>query len=343
MARTAERAAKLHERGLVLDAHYDLLPLVLDKRRKGRNRVVEEDYLPAFRAGRVDGVVSSLFVSDDHLPEMGLRRTLDMIAALHAEMEESPGLFALCRSVADIDAARERGELAILLSLEGVDAIGNDLALLRILYELGVRGVGLVWSRRNYAGDGCFFASVREGRKGGLTDFGVRVVEEAVRLGMYLDVSHLNDEGLEDLLSFTDVPLMASHSNCRVLAPSMRNLTDGQIVRLAERGGVLGMNSCSTFVREDPKKDPAGPGELADHALHIKDLVGAEHVMLGFDFCDEMRGPSDLAEGRYYDCVRGYGESAAFTAALLERGFTDDEAAGVLGGNLLDFLRRTIG
>ena len=108
MPKTSERAAKLHERGLVLDAHYDLLPLVLEKRRKGRNRVMEQDYLPAFRAGRVDGVVSSLFVSNDHLPEMGLRRTLDMIAALHAEMEESPGLFALCRSVADIEAAKKQ-------------------------------------------------------------------------------------------------------------------------------------------------------------------------------------------------------------------------------------------
>ncbi|HRX26695.1 MAG TPA: membrane dipeptidase, partial [Aminivibrio sp.] len=149
------RAAELHRNSFVADAHFDLLPFVLEKREGGETRVIERHYLPGLREAGVDLVVSSLFLSGRYLPEMGLRRSLDYISALHAEMEESPGLFSLCRSTGEIRAANGRGELAVLLSFEGLDPIGNDLSLLRIFFELGVRGVGITWSRRNYAADGC--------------------------------------------------------------------------------------------------------------------------------------------------------------------------------------------
>ncbi|MDD3391037.1 MAG: membrane dipeptidase, partial [Synergistaceae bacterium] len=149
-----DKAKKLHEWCFVADGHNDLLPRVLFKRAKGRTKVIEQDYLPLFREGRVNLVVSSLFIGDEYLPEMGLRRALGCISALRAEMEESPGLFSLCRNTAEIEAANERGELAILLSFEGLEPIGNDLSLLGIFHELGVRGVGIAWSRRSYAADG---------------------------------------------------------------------------------------------------------------------------------------------------------------------------------------------
>lgn len=337
-----EHAEYLHQKHCVFDAHFDLLSLVLEKREKGEKSVIKTKYLSSFNAANVDVVISSLFVSSRYLPEMGLRRALNQVSALHCEMEETPGLFSLCRNTAEIDEARKRGEIAILLSLEGADPLGNDLSLLRIFFELGVRGLGLVWSRRNYAGDGAFFSSVREGRKGGLTEFGIRLAEEAIRLGMYLDVSHLNDEGLEDLFSMVDIPLMASHSNCRALAPSMRNLRDEQICTLAARGGIMGMNTCSTFVG-DPDKKTMTEKDLADHVDHIWKLAGKGHVGLGFDFCDEMRDFSKPGPHRNYDCIKGYPASVDFTAELVERGYADEEIRGILGKNFMDFLKKTIG
>lgn len=337
-----KRAEELHRESFVLDAHFDLLPLVLDKRLKGEKNVIERDYLPGFRAGNVNAVVSSLFVSERFLPEMGLRHALDMIAALYEEMAESPGLFSLCRNTAEIAEANARGEVALLLSFEGLDPIGNDLSLLRVFYELGVRGIGLVWSRRNYVADGCFFDPVKEGRKGGLTAFGVQVLDEAKRLGMYIDISHLNDEGVEDVLALYDGPVIASHSNCRALAPVMRNLTDEQILRLAGRGGVMGMNSFSVFVA-DPDRHAVTERDLADHADHIRSLVGDGHVGLGFDFCDEMRDFTAPGARRKYDCIKGYGASIDFTAELLRRGYGEEAVRGILGGSFLSFLRQTIG
>jgi len=336
-----EQATHLHNRHLVVDAHFDLLPLVLAKRLKGATNVIENDYLPALRAGGVGLVISSLFIPNEFLPEMGLRRALDLISALHSEMEESPGLFSLCRNTEEIKQARERGKLAILLSFEGLEPIGNDLSLLRIFYELGVRGVGLTWSRRNYVADGCFFNPVEEGRKGGLTDFGLRVVREAIRLGMYLDISHLNDEGVEDLFAFYDGPVMASHSNCRSLTFTMRNLADELIQKLASRRGVIGMNVCSTFVG-DPDKKTLDEKDLANHVDYIRDLAGVDHIGFGFDFCDEMRDFSKPGPHRNYDCIKGYSRCIEFTAELLARGYSEEELVKIIGGNFQRFLEETI-
>ena len=98
---TALRAQEYHRRCFVADAHFDLLPLVLRKRLKGRTKVIETDYLPSLREGGVDLVISSIFVCNDFLPEMALRRALDQISALYAELEESPGLFTLCRNTTE--------------------------------------------------------------------------------------------------------------------------------------------------------------------------------------------------------------------------------------------------
>ncbi len=334
-----ERAKSLHGSNMVIDAHFDLLMDVLEKREKGKKNVIEEDHLPSMRKAGLDVVVSSLFVENRYIPDMALKRALDQVGALHQEMDESGSLLALCVNWKEVEDARSKGKLAILLSFEGVEPISNDLSLLRVFYELGVRGVGLVWSRRNYAGDGCFFSERREGKKGGLTDFGVRLLDEIASMGMFLDVSHLNDEGFEDVLEFYDGPFLASHSNCRELMGTMRNLTDEQIKALAARGGVMGMNSCNSFVADETKVGPVTAVHLADHVDHIKGLVGIDHVGFGFDFCDMFR----VASGSTcYDCVSGYGRVVEFSAELLGRGYSDDEVTAVMGGNLARFYKSVL-
>ncbi|EHM13743.1 Zn-dependent dipeptidase, microsomal dipeptidase [Jonquetella anthropi DSM 22815] len=329
------------------DAHFDLLALLaIERLEKGRSHVLRDDFLPEFRAGGVDLIVSSIFVENRYIPEMALRHALDQIACFHEELDECGGSVALCRSTDEIRRARAAGQVAVLLSFEGVDPLGTDLNLLRVFYELGVRGVGLVWSRRNAAADGAFFAPRPEGKKGGLTDWGVQLVKETQRLGMYLDVSHLNDEGFDDLAAL-GVPFLASHSNCRALTFTMRNLTDAQMTRLASAGGVMGTNCSSGFVIPSPDRlrrptDPdwrnATPHELALHARHVKELIGSEHLCFGFDFCDRF-----APAGQGHDALGGHTATPEFTVCLIDEGFTDGELQGVLGENLMSFLARTIG
>ncbi|MCK5915567.1 MAG: membrane dipeptidase, partial [Deltaproteobacteria bacterium] len=222
----------------------------------------------------------------------------------------------------------------IFLSLEGADPIQNDLGLLKIFYELGVRGLGLTWSRRNYAADGAFFTETREGRKGGLTPFGIELIEKAEELGMFIDVSHLNDEGFWDLIDVATQPIIASHSNCRALASSMRNLTDEQIKAIAGKGGVVGMNAIDVFIRD---AEPAVTvSHFIDHVEHIVNLVGVNHVGLGFDLCDShadfMQMVPALESIDVVDTHAGLGE---FTQELIVRGYSDDDIIKILGGNFM--------
>lgn len=335
-----ERAKALHESNTVIDAHFDLLMDVMEKRKKGRKNVIEEDHLPSMKTAGLNAVVSSLFVDNRYMPEMALRIALDQVSALYGELDDSPSLLALCVNWKEAEEAMAKGKLAIFMSFEGIEPLLDDLSLLRVFYELGVRGVGLAWSRRNYGCDGCFFSERREGQKGGLTDFGVEVLDEIMSLGMFLDVSHLNDQGFDDVLRFYGGPFLASHSNCRKVMESPRNLTDRGIKALAVRGGVMGMNCCSQFVAKGDAAGSIGARHLADHVDHVKKLVGIDHVGFGFDFCDIFRDP---LESSSYDCIGGYGHAVELTAELLSRGYSDGEAIAVMGGNLKRFYKKVLG
>ncbi|MDR1977497.1 MAG: dipeptidase [Synergistaceae bacterium] len=327
-------------RPLIVDAHYDLLSDVFRLRTAGERKVVERFYLDDLKASGINVLICSLFIRDQYLPEMALRHVLDQIGMLHYEMEESPGLFALCRSASEVRKTVEAGQTALLLSFEGVEPIGNDLVLLRLFYELGVRFVGLTWSRRNYAADGCHFRPVPEGSPGGLTAFGVQLLEEAERLGMIVDVSHLNDAGFADVLKFAKKPFIASHSNCRAIAGVMRNLTDAQIEALASKGGVMGLNNMIHFVY--PSED-AGPGVIPnvkmpegkpryegffDHIRHVIELVGPDHIGFGFDLCEFAKPEAE----RDRSVFPTYRHAVPFIEGL-DREFSNEVAAKIRGEN----------
>lgn len=339
-----KRIRRIHDNYTIVDAHFDMLLDVEMKRSFGYKKVIETQFLPDFKEAGVDVVVCSLFVEGVYLPEMALKKALDEISALYSEIDESPDKLMLCKSYNDILKAKGEGKLAILLSFEGVEPLTNDLNLLRMFYELGVRLVGLTWSRRNFAADGCHFSPKEEGRKGGLTPFGVELIKMAEEMGMIIDVSHLNDEGFWDVMDFAKKPVIASHSNCRALASSMRNLTDEQIKALAQRNGVMGMNGCSGFVSD--RCDEADVRHLALHADYIARLVGVEHVGLGFDICDFLPSPpvkpANEPELKNHDVIDRHKNIIFFTEALIDLGYGDEEIGMILGGNFLNLYKQIL-
>ena len=161
-----ESLEALHQRIPIVDAHLDLAYDLYAKRRDGRTHVIRDEYLEDFRKGGVRVVVSSLFVDGRDLPEGALHQALGQVGALYAELRETPEL-ALCRSYPEIEAALGAGKIAVLLSFEGVEPLGNEEELLPVFYELGVRMMGLCWSRRNLAADGALYSDEPQGQKSG--------------------------------------------------------------------------------------------------------------------------------------------------------------------------------
>jgi len=327
------RVKDIHKNCTIVDAHLDLLYDIERKRKLGQTRVIEREYLEEFKEGSINIVVSSIYIDGDFLPELALRKALDQISAFYKELEETDEI-VFVKSPADMDRALSEDKIGILLSFEGVEPLLNDIDLLRMFYELGVRGVGLTWSRRNFAADGCSFSRAK-GKENGLSDFGVQVVKEAQRLGMFIDVSHLNDAGFWDVMELATGPVIASHSNCRALNATMRNLDDDQIRALAKTGGVIGINGVSTIVAE---KD-ADVKALADHVDHLREVAGIQHIGLGLDFCDRIfENPTSWKKPKskgMYDVIEGHKNLYQLTEELLKRGYRDDEIRLIYGENFL--------
>lgn len=331
------------QRGGVIDMHFDL-PLGLFWNRE-RHGVIAQDFLPQFEAGGVSLLGTALYVEDKDLSE-SLRVALDQVALLRTEVAQTPQL-QLCRNFSEIERARAGKKIALLLTMEGAEPLADDLHLLAIFYELGLRMISLTHARENAAGAGGIFASSGSPRHG-LTNFGRDLVSECERLGIILDLAHLNPAGFDEVVRRTSGTLIVSHTNARRFYDIERNISDEQIKMIGERGGVIGINA----ILVSPKPEEATIERYVDHIEHVANLIGIEGVGIGFDFCQflwqqmpaakraeleaKLTRPHFLAE------LDNHADARNVTRKLVERGFSDAEIEKILRGNWLRVLQQLL-
>lgn len=321
----------------VVDAHYDLGSFLQQERPKGKRKIIENEIMPGLQKGDIQVLVNAIYVDENENCSVALQQACEQLAALQAELRESPGLVAVCTSYAEIEEARARNKLAMLLSFEGVEPLGSNVDLLDFFYKFGVRGLGLAHARRNLACDGARYTSSRYNLGGGLTELGAAFVERAQDLHMLIDVSHLNDAGTEDVLDIVDCPVIASHSNCRALNGTLRNISDELLRRIADTGGVIGLNGCSALVG-----DGAGNATremLIAHLDHLIEVAGIEHVGLGLDIAEMILPDAYIMVNGFnqkvVDLVAGHGDIPGFTNDLLKHGYTEDMLRKIYAENFL--------
>jgi membrane dipeptidase len=329
-----ERIARLHADGIV-DLHFDM-PMDLYEKRNRMN-VLATDFLPELEAGDVSLLGAAIYIEDRYLPEMGLRVALDQISRLYTEAERS-GRFAICKSYENILDARKAGKIALLITMEGVEPLGTDPELLRSLYELGVRAIGLTHARRNAAGAGGVFAPSGSSRDG-LTAFGRDVVSQCEALGIIVDLAHISPAGFEDILAITTKPPIVSHTNARKFYDIERNISDEQIKMIGERRGVIGVNA----VLVSPKKEESTLDRYIDHIEHIKNLIGIDGVAVGFDFFEfiyrqwpesaRKELSAKFTTPHFIPDLSNHSHARNLTRRLIERGFSDMEIEKILRGN----------
>ena len=245
----------------------------------------------------------------------------------------SAGRLQVVRHADQLERCLAQGVFAAVLHLEGAEAIDPDLDALEVWYRAGLRSLGLVWSRPNAFGHGVPFRYGQGPDIGpGLTEAGRRLVRACNRLGVVIDVSHLNAAGFQDVAALSEAPLVASHSNAFALCPVSRNLTDAQLDAIARSGGLVGVNFCVAFLRPDGRDDPDTPlSDVVAHIRYLADRMGVEHVGLGSDF-DGAGIPRSIGD------VAG---APRLFEALDEAGFSGDDLDRIAHGNWLRVFRQT--
>ncbi|MEK7795400.1 MAG: dipeptidase [Candidatus Hydrogenedentota bacterium] len=218
-----------------------------------------------------------------------------MVRAAHRIEALSEGRVRIVRNVIGLDAAFAEGVFSIVLHIEGAEAIDTELDALYVLYEAGLRSLGIVWSRPNDFGHGVPFRFPSSPDTGpGLTEAGGRLVRACNELGVVIDLSHITQRGFWDVAKESTAPLVASHSCAHAICPSARNLTDAQIDAVRDTGGIIGVNFHVGFLRSDGRRDANTPlSEIVRHVRYIADRTGVDHVGLGSDF-DGATMPGEL-------------------------------------------------
>ena len=328
------RIDRLHAPGLV-DMHFDL-PLDLYEKRNHPGALVSH-YLPELEAGNISIMGVALYVEDRYLPEMGLRVALDEVACLYSEVDAT-NRFAICRTNDEIKRARAANKIALIITMEGVEPLGDDLNLLRVFYQLGVRMVGLTHARRNAAGAGGIFSASGSPRDG-LTAFGRDVVQECERLGIIIDLAHINPKGFEEIVELTKRPLIVSHSNARKYYDVERNISDEQIRMIGGRSGVIGVNA----ILVTPNPNESTIDRYVDHIEHLTGLIGIDGVGIGFDFCEYLfqqlpesvrrELQEKLTTPHFIPELTNHSHARNLTVKLIERGFSDADIEKILRGN----------
>jgi membrane dipeptidase len=277
---------------------------------------------------------------------MALRVGLDQVAQLYTEVDKTTR-FSICKTSADITQARAANKIALLITMEGIEPLGEDLNLLRIFYELGIRVIGLTHARRNSAGSGGIFKSTGSSRDG-LTAFGRELVRECERLGIILDLAHINPRGFADIVDLTEKPLIVSHTNARKFYDIERNVSDEQIKAIGARRGVIGINA----ILVSSSKEKSTLDHYVDHIEYVTGLIGIEGVAIGFDFCEYLLGQvpesvlreltAKLTTPHFIPDLTNHSHARNLSRKLIERGFTDDHIERILRGNWMRILEQLL-
>jgi len=368
-----QRALAIHRRAIVVDAHNDITSPMVDEDFNLANSSVGRWHvdggdpfhtdLARFKAGGMTGEFFSIYVGGDTWKAgRAMVRAMDLIDATYREVEKHPQQLMMCTTAAQIRQAKRLGKICALMGIEGGYAIENSLYALRNFYRLGIRYMTLTHNVTHDWAD----AHHDTPKNNGLSDFGKDVVREMNRLGMFIDISHVSEKVMNDVLDITSAPVIASHSDARALNDHTRNVSDAVLKRVARNGGVIMINFYPSFLdartnkeendraarlkpeldalRAKYKDDPKGFSEgerrlfdanpiyvapytrIVDHIDHIRDVAGIDHVGIGSDF----DGVPFLPAG-----MNGVEDLPLVTYEMLRRGYSEADIRKVLGENLL--------
>jgi len=358
------RASNLLADAIVIDSHIDTIQRVLVMGEDiGTRKDVGHADLPRLFEGGVRAPFFALWVPILFRGAEAIRRTLDLRDAMQSVLDAHGDQIELATTATAIERIVKSRKIAAFLSIEGGHAIDDDLGVLRMYYQLGIRSMTLTHSRNNNWAD----SATDTPKHNGLTEFGKDVVREMNRLGMLLDLAHVSDKTFYDALAVTSRPVLVSHSSMRAISNVPRNISDEMLRALARNGGVIGINFGMGFInpkdvqglRSATLAESEAPflngkeldefaaanaqqlfgkrttvvatlDDVADHVDYAVKIAGIDHVGIGSDF----DGISGTANG-----LEDVSKFPALVSVLLNRGYPEGDLKKILGGNHLRVIR----
>ncbi|MBL8323354.1 MAG: membrane dipeptidase [Rubrivivax sp.] len=308
--------------------HHACLPL----------RPRDDSFLPQLQRHRAAGFAA--VTVNIGFGEQGPEEHLRMLAALRHWLQARPDEYLLLERAGDVERAHASGRLAVGFDIEGANAVGDQLSLVQLYYDLGVRWMALAYNRNNLVGGGC------QDDDPGLTPFGRAVVAEMERVGMVVCLSHTGHRTARDVLALATRPVIFSHSNCAALHAHPRNISDDLIRACAATGGVVGLNGVGIFLG----RNDITSATYARHVDHVVQRVGPQHAAIALDYVFDMRELEAYMQTMRHTFPPGLGyelgarfvppeQIEEIVATLQGLGYNDEDLKLILGGNLVRLAR----
>jgi membrane dipeptidase len=321
----------IHSVSTLTDLHNDILEKMIDdpNYHLADFHTYNHTDIPRLITGGVDVQFFAVWANPSTYGQNSYNRALAIINVFNFEISLNPTSIGQARTKAEALLLNNQNKIAAVLAVEGGHAIEDDIQKLKALYQNGMRYLTITWNNStNWA------VSAQDSRSTtvGLSAFGEQVIRTLDTMGVMIDVSHTGIKTIQDILSITTNPIIASHSGVRTLRDHYRNLYDDQIISIANTGGVIGIVFYPPFLSGTGSANIA---RVADHIDYIVNLVGIDHVGLGSDF-----------DGIGTNTVIGLEDVTKFpdlTLELLSRGFSRTDVEKILGGNFIRVFEQVCG
>src|SRR5580704_17736495 len=351
----AARAHRLHFSTYVSDTHDDTTQRFLSKSGFDLSKRSDSGSIdsPRMKEGGMNGIFFSIWIDGKTMGPDAIRQALDQIDLVRTIVAKYPKDIVLCRTSEDVRRAHAENKIAALMGVEGGHMIGNDIHIVNVFADLGVRYMTLSHFYNTEWSD----SSTDKPAHNGLTDFGKEVVREMNRDGIMVDISHVSDKTFYDALEISKAPLIASHSSCRAICDHVRDMSDDMIKALAAKGGVIQINYEKSFIDQAYKDAYAkASGGVVQHLDELKKKCGDD----GECFEREMKRDEEklIAEGKlphvtWEKVIEHIDHAVKFdganmpegledasklpkiTEALMRKGYSDSDIRKILGENTL--------
>jgi len=364
----ADRARKLQFSSIVLDTHDDTTQRFFSKSFDlGKRNPDGHIDIPRMREGGMNAIFFSIWIDGRIMGPPAVQKALDQIDAVHENVRKFSKDMMFARTAEEVRRAHAQGKIAALMGVEGGHMIGNDIRIVRIFGDLGVRYMTL----SHFYNDEWADSSTDKPAHNGLTDYGKEIVREMNRQGIMVDISHVSDKTFYDALEVSKAPLIASHSSCRALCDHVRDMSDEMIKALAAKGGVIQINYEKSFIDQDYKnaydKATGGAGVVGALSQAIKECgddqectaraaialerkmteegklppVSWERIVDHIDHAVKLVGAEHVGLGSDFDGatmpdgMEDCSKLPKITEALLRKGYSDGDIRKILGENTL--------